>query len=376
MLKQLIFVAIVIGLLLASGCSSESTTPEIPDRPYEPVAPVNPQPKAGRLLGITVSESSNGFLADFDVAKQAGIEVAELSLSWDQVEVSDGVYEDPNGVLEAMAFYPPNGISLLLTFAVINTVGNTIPNHLAGYDWNSPELIAAFNNMTSWVFAQLPADLAVVGVAVGNEVNFVLVDDAWTQYEEFFQAAASHLHTIDAELKVGVKTTVIGGLFGTDGNAIKSLNQYTDVVMLNYYLQDHQFQVLPPFTVHNDFANINADFQFREIWMTEVGYQSGSEYCLSSEDLQAAFYHELFNAWDTRKDFMRLLLVDWLHDASEEQLDQWTDYYGSDDPAFREYLGTLGLRTHDGQDKNAWVQLKVEAASRGWGPAFPATQTH
>jgi len=360
-------------LMFVVGCSSDSSSPEIPEQPYEPLAPVNPQPSGDRLFGITISESSNGFLADFEVAQQAGVQVVELPLNWDEVEIADGVYEDPNGVLEAMEFYKVNGISILLTFAVINTVETTVPAHLAAYDWNAPELITAFNNMTDWVFAQLPAELQVVGVAVGNEVNFVLEGVQWGQYGEFLDAASDHLHAIDADLKVGVKTTVLNGLFSNDGNNIKTLNENTDVVMLNYYLQDNQYQVRAPNLVHNDFIHIASDFLYREIWMTEVGYQSGSEHCQSSEDQQAAFFHELFTAFDTQKDFMSLLLVDWLHDASEAQLDEWMEYYGVPDPAFREFLGTLGLRTNDGQDKDAWVQLKAETGPRGWVQSFPAT---
>ncbi len=373
MFKRLAFLILPASMLLLSSCSDDSPTPPPIEHPFEPTAPVNPQPAEDRLFGITVSESSNGFLADFEVAQQAGIQVAELSLAWDAVETSAGVYEDPGGVLAAMPFYEGNGISLMLTFAVINTVQSTVPSHLSAYDWNAPELITSFNNMVNWVFDQLPSELVVVGVSIGNEVNYVLTDEEWIPYGEFFQAASVHLHTLDANLKIGVKTTVLDGLFGTTGNQIKALNVHTDVVMLNYYLQDNQFQVRAPILVHNDFAQIAGDFQYREIWMTEVGYQSGSEYCLSSEDQQAAFYHELFTAWDTYKTFTKYLMIDWLHDASAEQLAEWAEYYGSSDPAFLEYLGTLGLRTSDGQDKNAWLQLKAETAPRGWVQVFPAT---
>ncbi len=373
MFKRMILWLLLVSLMASFGCSSDSTNPEIPPQGFEPTPPVNPQAGGDRLFGITISESTNGFLADFEVAKQAGVQVVELPLDWDYIESSEGVYEDEYGLLAAMSFYEANGISVLLTFAVINTVDSTAPAYLDGLAWNDPAMITAFNNMVDWVFSQLPAELNVVGVAVGNEVNFVLQGAEWTQYGEFFEAASTHLHTIDNEFKVGVKTTVINGLFGTTGSLIKALNELTDVVMLNYYLQDQQFQVRAPIMVHNDFAHINTDFPFREVWMTEVGYQSGSEHCLSSEDLQASFYHELFTAWDRHKDFTKLLLVNWLHDASPELIAQWAEYYGSSDPAFLEYLGTLGLRTHDGQDKNAWIQLKAEANPRGWVPVEPAT---
>lgn len=372
MFKRILHLLLLVSALTVVGCSSDSSSPENPEQPFEPIAAVNPMPAGDRLFGIVVSESSNGFLEDFEVASQAGVQVIELPLSWDAVEVAEGVYEDPDGVLAAMDFYEANGISVMLTFAVINTVGRTTPDYLDANAWDSPELMASFNNLTDWVFAQLPENLDVVGVAVGNEVNYVLADDEWVPYTTFFEGAQDHLHTINADLKVGVKTTVIDGLFGLTGSRIKALNEHSDVVMLNYYLQDNHFQVQAPIQVHGDFFNIGAEFPYREIWMTEVGYQSGSEYCLSSEDQQAAFFHELFTAWDRHKDFFKYLMIDWLHDASEEQLDQWQVYYGLQDPGFREFLGTLGLRTNGGEEKNAWLQLKAETGPRGWIQVFPA----
>ncbi len=137
--------------------------------------------------------------------------------------------------------------------------------------------------------------------------------------------------------------------------------------MLNYYLMDSEFKVLAPLSVYNDFNIMVNAFPGRTIWLTEVGYQSGSEFCQSSENQQAGFYHELFTAWDSHRHEMRYLMVDWLHDPSPQQLAQWEVFYGSSNPAFLEYLGTLGLRTHQGEDKNAWVQLLAETGARGWG---------
>jgi len=364
----------LLFILLATGCSTDSTTPETPEQPYEPTTPVNPQPAENRLFGITVSESTNGFQEDFAVAQQAGIQVAELSLAWDAVEIADGVYQDPDGLLAATAFYAANNIKLMLTFAVINTNQRTTPDHLDQYDWNASELIEAFNNMTDFVLAELPDDVVVVGVSIGNEVDLFLTIDEWTPYGEFVAAARTHLHVDNAQLNVGVKTTVYGGLFGLTGPFIRALNEHTDVVMLNYYLMDQYFEVHAPLTVHNDFTLISGNFPGREIWLTEVGYQSGEEFCSSSEDQQASFYHEVFIAWDFHRYFFAYLMVDWLNDASEAQLAEWEAYYGSSDPAFLEYLGTLGLRTNAGEDKNAWLQLLAETAPRGWLPPAPGSK--
>ncbi len=93
--------------------------------------------------------------------------------------------------------------------------------------------------------------------------------------------------------------------------------------------------------VHTHFDIVTEGFPGSEIWFTELGYQSGSAYCGSSETKQAQFYHEMFTAWDTHRDQIKLILVDWLHDVTPEQVAEWTEYYGLSDPAFIEFLSTL-----------------------------------
>lgn len=363
LLSFLVAIACLAGL---TACSSDDGTGPPVEHPFEPTPPVNPQDKGDRLLGVSVSESSAGFAASFEVAQLAGIQVTELPLMWDAVETAEGQYQDPDGLLAATAFYGANDVQVLLTFAVINTVSSTVPDYLDGVLWNAPEMISAFNNMADWVMGQVPDGVTIVGVAIGNEVNYVLEGDQWAQYTEFFQATGGHFRTSDPGIPVGVKTTVYGGIFSPDETLIKNLNQHSDVIMLNYYQQDSSFQVLAPLHIHNNLTQLGNDFPGREIWLTEVGYQSGSEHCGSSESQQAIFFHELFTAWDLRGYQFKLLLVNWLHDQSAETIAEWEDYYGSSDPAFVEFLSTLGLRTHGGQDKDAWLQLLAETGARGW----------
>jgi hypothetical protein len=42
------------------------------------------------------------------------------------------------------------------------------------------------------------------------------------------------------------------------------------------------------------------------------------------------------------------------------------NYYGSSDPAFIEFLSTLGLRNYNNTDNPAWLQLLEETQIRGW----------
>jgi beta-mannanase len=59
--------------------------------------------------------------------------------------------------------------------------------------------------------------------------------------------------------------------------------------MLNYYPQHNDFEVLNPDKVIEHFSDLVSYFPDKDIWIPEVGYQSGTEYCNSSESKQAEF---------------------------------------------------------------------------------------
>jgi len=355
---------LIIVVCIVVSCS-DSAGPE-EEGEYTVLSPENPQPGEDRLFGINPSESSEGFFPAFELAVEAGLQVTEINLSWDQIETSQGVYEDPYGVLEAITFYGSEDVEVLLTIAVINTVVRTVPDYLDGYDYNSPEVIQAFDNMIEWVLGQISPTVTIAALSIGNEVDILLDGSAqWSDYEGFFLAAAANLNQNHPDLPIGVKCTVMNGLFKGEAGEIQSINQFTDMVMLTYYPLDDWFSVLPASAVHEHFDQVVSYFPEGEIWITEVGYPSGLQ-CNSSETSQAHFFHEVFTAWDDHKDKIDFLLIDWLHEATPEQVAEWELYYGLSDPAFLEFLATLGLRNYDNTDKYAWVQLLAETNARGW----------
>lgn len=63
--------------------------------------------KGSRLLSIDTNEASDGdYFAAFAVSKSVGTQVSQLSLFWDDIEISQGQYQDPFGFLAAAdAFY-------------------------------------------------------------------------------------------------------------------------------------------------------------------------------------------------------------------------------------------------------------------------------
>ncbi len=360
LLKTILF---TICLLLFS-CGDESTAPE---EGYEVIPAQSPQPSGERLFGIGITESEDGFASSFSTAMQVGTEIVELNIPWDSIEVSEGVYQDPmGGVFEAIGFFGYYDIEVMLSLAVVNTVHSTVPDYLQNSDWDSPEMIEAFNNLVDWVLSEIPSNVTIISISIGNETDLYLSDDAWEDYIQFVAATSDYIRLSYPGITLGVKNTVTNGVLGGDLSHVQQVNQYTDVVMLTYYPQSPTFQVLDPEVVHSHLQQIVSSFPGREIWLNEVGYQSGSEHCGSTQTKQAQFYHEFFTAWDTNRQNIKLVLIDWLHDISSEQLAEMEEYYGISDPGFLEYLATLGLLYHDGTDKYAWLQLLEETNARGW----------
>jgi hypothetical protein len=370
MLKNLAFIFLLVIVAFTFSCEEESDTNgdnnDNDTTAYEVITPTNPIPQGDRELGINISNSIAGWDSDFQKATEASIQVVELNLPWSSLETAEGIYNDPDNNLQNIAFYGFNNIKVGLSIAVINTVAWEYPAYLEGVAVNSTQFIDAFKGVIDFVIDTIPDNVEIASISVGNEVDLVLQSESdWLAYTEFYEEIATYINTNYPNIPVGVKTTIMGGVFGNELDEIQAINEFSDIVMLNYYPQNERFEVLDVEIAKTHLPQIVAFFPGQEIWLTEVGYQSGNNLCKSSEKKQAEYIHHFFEAWDTHKNEITHAVVNWLHDQSPAQIDAWKDYYGSD-PALVEYLSTLGLRTYENEDKAAWLQLKEEVNSRGW----------
>ncbi|MDW7692476.1 hypothetical protein R9C00_12930 [Flammeovirgaceae bacterium SG7u.111] len=366
------FLAITAAILLPfilTSCEEDNPTPDNTpsDEKFEYFTPNSPQPKGDRLFGINITKDKNGFFSAFERTDELPIEIVEINIPWDSIEVSEEVYVNPLGnVLTAIDYYASKNVKVSISLAVLNTVGRTTPDYLDGLPMNDPKVIAAFNKLSDWVMNTVPSSVDVPGFSIGNEVDLVLEGTEWDEYIEFYEATSTHFKTNHPNIKVGSKATVMEGVLGSKLAKVKELNQYSDVVMLTYYPQEGDFRVLDPGFVTKHFLSISGAFTDKPIWLMEVGYQSGEDYCGSSEELQAEFYHNLFKAWDTNKDKIEVINVNWSHDQSAEQIEEFKAYYGLSSPAFIEYLSTLGISNYDGSSKFAFGQIAEETEARAW----------
>ncbi len=78
----------------------------------------------------------------------------------------------------------------------------------------------------------------------------------------------------------------------------------------------------------------------------------------------------MFNFWDKHSEQLIYVGFLWLHDLSEAKASNLVEQYGMNGQpnveAFKEYLGSLGMRTYEGVDKSGMLELREQARARGW----------
>ena len=326
-----------------------------------------PVPRGERLLGVAVTEARGEDFGDaLTVATDAGMEVTNLALAWDDLETAPGRFDpDPNFLAVADAFYPDVGLRVALELNPVDTNNDRRPPDLRGLPFDHPDVLARFSALLTWAAAEAP-DLGVVSLTLGNEVDALLGDDAeaWAAYGRFFTETSRRARSLWPGVGVGVKAT-FDGLVGPSRDRLAALNASADVVMATYYPLGADFAPRPPGTVGPDFDRLAALYPDRPISILEAGYPSGSE-CGGSEAAQAAFVREAFAAWDRHADQVRLVSFTWLTDLAPETVSALAAYYGVGGRCFEDFLGTLGLREHGGRAKPALRALAEESEQRGW----------
>jgi len=323
-----------------------------------------PATKGDRLLGLGINEGSIGFEKAFAAARDAGIQFVELPSQWDDIEPKPG--EFTNKWLDiANAYYPTVGIRLVVSLNPIDTNKLRMPADLSGKPFDDPAVIERYNKAADYVLSRVPkADL--VAFAIGNEIDGYLGGDRkkWQQYARFFEAASEHLHRRRPGVAVGAKV-MLPSLVGGSRALADPVNAHADAVLVTYYPLGDGFRVKPPTAVAKDLGGVVQQYPDKPIYLLESGCPSSS-FLGSSEAQQAEFVREVFKFWDAHQRQLQAVNFIWLHDISDAQVESYTKYYGVGQRAFAEYLGTLGLRSHDGKDKQGFQALRQEAKSRGW----------
>ena len=318
-----------------------------------------------RIIAIDVSTDASGnYDKAIAIAKSAGMTQIGLLQTWSVLEPSAGKF-DANWLDMAANYYPAQGIKVDLTIAPINTNQKEFPKDLMDKTFDDPKVIERFKRLLDFIFSRT-AKLELSSINIGSEIDVYFGQDKkkWQQYEKFYKAVVDYIHSKRPKLPVTTEPT-FKGLIGYAKDSLKSVNRYSDAIAVSYYPLQEDGMVKKPTAVYADFDTITKLYPHKYIFFFQFGYPSSLK-LESSEATQADFIRHTFKAWDKHAQQIRLIDFTWLHDGSSASIKKTSNYYGVSDQKFSEFIGTLGLRQQNGNDKEAFQVLLTETMARNW----------
>ncbi|MCA9357282.1 hypothetical protein H6784_04485 [Candidatus Nomurabacteria bacterium] len=320
-------------------------------------------PSGNRVLGISVTEGEVGFEKSYVKAKETGATLVTFALAWDDIEKSEGKFE--NVWLKIANSYYDRKVPISLEVNPIDTNNLRVPKYLKGKNFSSDELKNSYKKTIEYVAGET-SNLNIKYFVIGNEVGAYLTDKTmtWDEYIDFLQAVIPVAKSFFPNAQVGVKVQFVNVLSGE----VKKLNSLTDAVFVTHYMLEGDFgnlSVREPEKVFKDFGLLTTAYVDKKIAFLELGYPSSAKLG-SSEELQSEFVKEVFMAWDFYKDSIQTINFFSLHDFTFSDVKKFTSYYGFKNSHFAEFLGSLGFLYADGKPKVAFETLKKEAEARGF----------
>jgi hypothetical protein len=335
------------------------------------------EPKGDRMIAWIAETVEGEEYPDALAYASAGcMESVHHFFKWSDLETEPGVFDSTflSDNLDLVNwFYPLYDLKVEMTIAITNTTAKETPEDLLAVDYDDPTFINRFKTLLDTVFVHI-SDVDIVVLNIGNETDILFGTDA-SEYEAYSvfldsivpYAKARYNELYSKELSLGATMTLEGLTSPEKGDLCAMLNAHTDIISTTYYPLAFDFTMKDPEVVLEDFDALVEAYADSDqpIFFSECGYAS-SETCNSSDAQQAQFYSKVFEAWDLHADRIKYLTVFKLTDWTEEDVIEFGEYYGLDDPIFLEYLRTLGLRDEDGNFKVGYDFILCELAARDW----------
>ena len=368
--RQVFTIVTALAILAMVGCSNSgnddsTSTPPPPSQPpgllsisgyyYSEPPPANGADLALRLQQVET------------LLQQAGVNAQFLSYRWSELEPTIGNYDAAklSEFSYAMTYAQSQGFQQLVGLQIINTVTREVPAELVNTAWDDPAMINALHDLLDQMLPQMRTTVRYL--SIGNEVDgyfFAGRESELNAYQLLVDGLKNYVQAQVPTIKVGITVTANGWL-GSNVQQVLNLTQNNDVLITTYYPLNSDFTVKPADSPLADFPALVNYTNGRPLVLQEVGYPSAPS-LNSSETQQAQFIRNTFTAWRNSNSSITLLNLFLLHDFSTSLVDTFVLYYGVNDPEFRAYLDTLGLRHRDNTDKAAWPAVVQEAADAGF----------
>jgi hypothetical protein len=231
-------------------------------------------------------------------------------------------------------------------------------------------VINRFTTFLDTVHAAIP-DVELNNILFGNEPDlyFMSHEDEWDDFASFYAAAAAHAKSLwGNDVPIGVEAT-FAGLTGEFESEMRAVNQHSDIIAFTYYPLNGDFTMQDPAVFGPMLDAVATAYPTKPLFLEETGYATSSV-CEGTEDKQAEYVSEIFQAWDKHADRLTFVGLLWLHDLSQSEAEAFVGPYGMTGAAgmdtFTEYLRSLGLYNFDGSEKVVIDRLNQEMSVRGW----------
>jgi hypothetical protein len=338
----------------------------------------------GTLFGVSYTPSTAAPTDSlYEAFLSKGATLTQLSIPWDIIESTPGVV-DVNTVAAALQGVFQRGTTPILNIAAVDTNRASVPSDLV--DPNNPGRLA--QNLT-WaspivVYRYALAIQAIAPLAqyygafyfgLGNEVDVNMMDnpDLAGTFPAFVSVATNFIKNITKSgLAVGVTLTV-AGLSSMSSSPPLWLNQtlaMTDATPLTYYPMYPNMSVIKNnTTITNEvFSALSILPSDACVVFQEFGFPAGYNNASSTDNSSLTAQNDFFsfavttllpsvNASMAGGGRLRALSLFQLVDMPAETCLNLTKYYNTSQPAFIEYLCTLGVVYENATVKPAYNTL-------------------
>ncbi len=280
-----------------------------------------------------------------------------ITKTWKDMEPGSRIYGDLHQLAKDFNDNAAAGRAVFFGIQPINTVKRELPRDLEKTAWDDPALIGRFQELMDHIMLEGAKPPKYISLANEADVYFEKNPKEVESFLKFYEAAQAIIkRNAWPDTRIGI-TVTFDGLMKGRTKIVQKLLQASEIAIFTYY-PVIDLKLLPIEDINSHMDMILAAAGEKDIYFQEAGFPS-SEGLGSSEARQAKFFDTFISAVRSR-DQIKMASLFMLHDFTPEHCDMFAAYYGFGKAPkditrkFRDFLCTLGLKTSDGSEKQAW----------------------
>jgi hypothetical protein len=292
------------------------------------------------------------------MAVESGVKFQYLHPKWNEVEPHAGSYKFDDLDFQ-VRLAEDHALPISVNLRVIDTNTRAMPEGYASWKFDDPRMADKLKAVLRAMAPHLKGH--VRWITIGNEVDnyFSGHRNEVSEYATLVSRVLPMVHEQFPEAKFSINFThaAAGQLHGM----YASFSALVDYYSYTYYPLNSDFTFRDPASAGGDIDNLVRAAADRPVLFQEIGYASSTA-LHSSEDLQARFLENVFEALRRNRSHIIAANFVWMSDLPESVVDDLTRYYRMGNAAnFKAFLATLGYWDRSGKAKKAWSVFAREA---------------